>query len=320
MKFTYQVSDRTNPAANAGKAKKSIMRTMYPYRWLYFMMIPGLLYYIIYHYFPMFGLLIAFKDYNLMKGIWKSPWVGFEHFATLFSGNDFVVLIKNTLVISVYRILFNMLPDVMFALMLNEIRLLWFKRVVQTITYSPYFLSWVIVYGLTFSFLAPESGLISNWFQSFTGRSLDLLTSLDAFRTIIITTDIWKNTGFGAIIYLAALTSINQELYDAAVVDGAGRWKKIWHVTLPGIRNVFILLLILRLGHILDAGFEQIYIFLNVRVYPVGDIIDTWVFRRGLEQLEFSIAAATGMFKSVVGVFLVVGANKIARKFDSGLW
>jgi putative aldouronate transport system permease protein len=214
-----------------------------------------------------------------------------------------------------------MLPDVLLALMLNEIRSQWFKRTVQTITYGPHFLSWIIVYGIVFSFFAPGSGLVTTFVRDMGWGDLNLLSDANFFRPLLIGSDIWKNVGFGAIIYLAALASINQELYEAAVVDGAGRWRQIWHITLPGIRSVFVLLLILRMGSILDAGFEQVYIFLNARVYDVGDIIDTWVFRQGLEQLNFSIAAATGVFKSVVGLIFILGANHLAKKVgDGGIW
>lgn len=284
-------------------------------------MIPGLIYYLIYHYIPMTGLIIAFKDYNLMQGIWKSPWVGLQNFREVFNSPDFPVLLKNTLILSVYRILFNMLPDLLLALILNEIRVKWFKKIIQTVTYGPYFLSWIIVYGLVFSFLAPDAGLISTWVRDHWGVSINLLTDKEWFRPILLLTDIWKNTGFGAIIYLAVLATINQELYEAAVVDGAGRWRQLWHITLPGIRDVFLMLIILRIGHILDAGFEQVYIFLNARVYEVGDIIDTWVFRRGIENLDFSTASTVGLFKSLVGFILVIGANKLAKKFGgSGIW
>lgn len=284
-------------------------------------MAPGLLYYFIFHYVPMGGILIAFQDYNLLKGIWGSPWVGLDNFRTIFASPDFPIIMKNTLVISLYRVMFNMLPDVLLALMLNEVRVKWFKRTVQTITYGPYFLSWVIVYGLTFSFLAPDAGLISTWFRDMGWGSVQILTDKEWFRPLLILTDIWKNTGFGAIIYLAALATINPDLYEAAVVDGAGRWRQLWHITLPGIRDVFFLMLILRIGHIMDAGFDQVYIFLNARVYETGDILDTWVFRRGLENLEFSVATATGFFKSFVGLILVLGANKLAKRFgSSGIW
>lgn len=296
---------------------KSVIRS----RWFYVMMAPGLLYYFIFHYVPMGGILIAFQDYNLLKGIWGSPWVGLDNFRTIFASPDFPIIMKNTLVISLYRVMFNMLPDVLLALMLNEVRVKWFKRTVQTITYGPYFLSWVIVYGLTFSFLAPDAGLLSTWFRDMGWGSVQILTDKEWFRPLLILTDIWKNTGFGAIIYLAALATINPDLYEAAVVDGAGRWRQLWHITLPGIRDVFFLMLILRIGHIMDAGFDQVYIFLNARVYETGDILDTWVFRRGLENLEFSVATATGFFKSFVGLILVLGANKLAKKFgSSGIW
>lgn len=291
------------------------------FRWLYLMMIPGIIYYIIYHYVPMFGLVVAFKEYNLMKGMWDSPWVGFENFRTIFHSPDFFILLKNTLIISVYRIFFNMVPDLVLALMLNEIRVRWFKRTIQTLTYGPHFLSWIIVYGIVFAFFAPGSGLITNFFRDMGWADIDLLQNAAAFRPMIILTDIWKSTGYGAIIYLAALATINNELYEAAVVDGASRWRQLWHITLPGVRDVFILLIILRIGHIMDAGFEQIYIFLNVRSYEVGDIFDTWIFRRGIEQMDYSVPAAMGVFKSAIGLILVIGANKLSKKFGgSGIW
>jgi putative aldouronate transport system permease protein len=296
-------------------------RILYRYRWFYLLMLPGVVYFLLFHYGPMVGLLIAFQDYNLMEGIRGSEWVGLKNFKIIFDSPDFWLIFRNTLIISFYRIVFNMFPDLIFALILNEIRVQWFKRVIQTITYGPYFLSWVIVYGLVFAFLAPDSGLVNQWSRELGGATVDYLSAKEYFRTILISTDIWKNTGYGAIIYLAALSTIDPHLYEAATVDGAGRWRQMLHITLPGVMNVFVLLIILRIGHILDAGFEQIYIFLNARVYEVGDIIDTWVFRRGLFNLDFSVATAVGFFKGVVGLILVVGANKLAKKFgQSGIW
>lgn len=302
-------------------ARPGKLRSIYRSRWFYLMMAPGLLYYILFHYAPMAGTMIAFQDYNLMKGIWGSPWVGFDNFRVIFDNPEFPLIMRNTLLISVYKIVGSMVPDVILALMLNEVRVRWFKKVVQTITYGPYFLSWVIVYGLVFSFLAPGSGLISTFVRDMGWGTIDLLTNKDFFRPMLVLTEIWKNTGFGAIIYLAALASINQELYEAAVVDGAGRWRQLWHITLPGIRDVFALLLIIRIGGILDAGFDQVFIFLNARVYDVGDIVDTWVYRYGFERLEFGVAAAMGVFKSLVGLILVIGANRLAKKVGgSGIW
>ncbi|TYP76385.1 ABC transporter permease [Paenibacillus methanolicus] len=314
------VSTPRNPAASrTGKAAG--WRTFYRNRWFYLMMVPGLAYYALFHYAPMAGTLIAFQDFNLMKGIWGSPWVGWDNFRIIFDNPEFWPLIRNTLLISLYKIVGNLIPDVLLALMLNEVRHRWFKSLVQTITYGPYFLSWVIVYGLVFSFLSPGSGLISTFVRDAGWGQIDLMTNQDFFRPMLVLTEIWKTTGFGAIIYLAALASINQELYEAAVVDGAGRWRQLWHVTLPGIRDVFVLMLILKVGGILDAGFDQVFIFLNARVYEVGDIVDTWVYRYGFERLEFGVAAAMGVFKSVVGLIFVLGANKLAKKVGgNGLW
>jgi len=301
--------------------KRDRWRNIYNRKWFYVMMVPGIIYYILFHYAPMAGALIAFQKYNLMKGIWGSPWAGFGNFRVIFDSPEFLQIMRNTLLISIYKIVGSMVPDVILALMLNEIRVRWFKRFVQTITYGPYFLSWVIVYGLVFSFLAPGSGLITNLVRDMGGGQMDLLTDQNFFRPLLVLTEIWKNTGFGAIIYLAAIASINQELYEAAVVDRAGRWRQLWHVTLPGIRDVFVLMLIIRVGGILDAGFDQVFIFLNARVYDVGDIVDTWVYRYGFERLEFGVAAAMGVFKSVVGLVFVLGANRIAKKVGgSGIW
>ncbi|MFC5703888.1 ABC transporter permease [Cohnella faecalis] len=305
----------------AGRTKPKWSRTFWRYRWLYFFMLPGIIYYIVYHYVPMFGLVVAFQDYNLMKGISGSPWVGLDNFREVFNSPDFPVLMKNTVLISLYRIVFNMLPDLLLALMLNEIRVRWFKKTIQTLTYGPHFISWIIVYGIMFSFFAPGSGLVTTFFRDMGWGSVDVLTNSDLFRSLLVSTDIWKSTGYGAIIYLAALAGINGEQYEAAAMDGAGRWRQLWHVTLPGVRDVFMLLVILRLGSILDAGFEQVYIFLNVRVYDTGDILDTWIFRRGIEQMDFSVPAAVGVFKSVIGFTLVLGANKLAKRFGgSGIW
>ena len=321
------MSNPTAPPATTAPGKSSLskrsrlMKTVYRHRWYYVMLLPGVLYFMIYHYLPMGGALIAFKDYNLLKGIWGSSWVGFKHFETIFSTPEIYRTIKNTLILSFYRIIFGMLPDVAFAIILNEVRVQWFKRTVQTISYGPHFLSWVIVYALAFAFMAPGSGLINNWITQSGGQVIDFLTTKEYFRTILVSTDLWKNTGYGAIIYLASLAAIDPHLYEAAAVDGASRSRQIWHVTLPGIRNVFILLLIIRIGHIMDAGFEQVYIFLNARVYETGDIIDTWVFRRGLENLEFSLATAVGLFKGMIGLILVIGANKLAKRTSgSGVW
>ena len=190
----------------------------------------------------------------------------------------------------------------------------------QTLTYMPHFLSWVIIYGILLAFLSQNGGLINRWIVEAGGESIPFLTSPQYFRSLLVGSEVWQNLGWGAIIYLAAIASIDPTLYEAARVDGASRLRMIWHITLPGIRNVIILLFILKLGHILDAGFDQIYILYNVQVYPVADILDTWVYRTGLQQLNFSLASAVGLFKSLTGLFLVLAANKIAQRWGEGIW
>lgn len=297
------------------RAKSTFMKSVYRHRWLYIMMLPSLAYYAIYKYAPMAGLVIAFQDYNLMDGLRNSPWVGLKHFRDVFSNQQFFILLRNTLLISFYKIGFGALPDLLLALLLNEVRIRWYKRAVQTAVYFPYFLSWVIVYGMMLMFLSPGTGLVNYFLKDWGFEPISFLTSNDWFRSILVTSEIWKDVGIGSVIYMAAMAGIDPQQYEAAIMDGAGRWKRMWHITLPGIRNVFVLLLILKMGSILDAGFGQIYVLYNSLVYETADIIDTWVFRRGLEQMQYGYAAAVGMFKSVVGLIMILGANQLAKRF-----
>jgi putative aldouronate transport system permease protein len=205
--------------------------------------------------------------------------------------------------------------------LLNEVRIRWYKRAVQTAEYFPYFLSWVIVYGMMLMFLSPGTGLVNYFLKDWGFEPISFLTSNDWFRSILVSSEIWKDVGIGSVIYMAAMAGIDPQQYEAAIMDGAGRWKRMWHITLPGIRNVFVLLLILKMGSILDAGFGQIYVLYNSVVYETADIIDTWVFRRGLEQMQYGYAAAVGMFKSVVGLIMILGANQLAKRFGgNGIW
>jgi putative aldouronate transport system permease protein len=303
------------------RAKSTFMKSVYRHRWLYIMMLPSLAYYAIYKYAPMAGLVIAFQDYNLMDGLRNSPWVGLKHFRDVFSNQQFFILLRNTLLISFYKIGFGALPDLLLALLLNEVRIRWYKRAVQTAVYFPYFLSWVIVYGMMLMFLSPGTGLVNYFLKDWGFEPISFLTSNDWFRSILVSSEIWKDVGIGSVIYMAAMAGIDPQQYEAAIMDGAGRWKRMWHITLPGIRNVFVLLLILKMGSILDAGFGQIYVLYNSLVYETADIIDTWVFRRGLEQMQYGYAAAVGMFKSVVGLIMILGANQLAKRFGgNGIW
>lgn len=303
------------------RSHSSLANRLYRHRWFYIMMLPSLIYYVIYKYVPMGGLMIAFQDYNLMDGLWGSPWVGLQHFRDVFSNREFVVLLRNTLLISFYKIGFGALPDLLLALLLNEVRVRWYKKLVQTAVYFPYFLSWVIVYGMMLMFLSPGRGLINDWLRDFGLQPISFLSSNEWFRTLLVSSEIWKDVGVGSVIYIAAMAGIDPQLYEAAIMDGAGRWRRMWHITLPAIRNVFVLLLILKMGSILDAGFGQIYVLYNSLVYETADIIDTWVFRRGLEQMQYGYAAAVGMFKSVVGLIMILGANQLAKRFGGhGIW
>ncbi|WP_246321076.1 ABC transporter permease [Paenibacillus germinis] len=286
------------------------------------MMLPAIIYYIVYRYVPMYGVVIAFKDYNILEGIVNSPWADpwYKHFQVFYESPYFSELLVNTFLISVYKLIFGMFPPLALAILLNECRVRWFKSAIQTLSYMPHFLSWVIIYGICLMLLSENSGILNRWIVESGGRSIPFLTSTDWFRSVLVGSEIWQHTGWSAIIYLAAMAGIDPTLYEAARVDGASRLRMIWHITLPGIRNVIVLLLILKLGSVLDAGFEQIYIFYNVQVYPVADILDTWVFRTGLEQLNFSLASAVGLFKSAICLILVLGSNALAKKWGQGIW
>lgn len=309
------------PTVKAVKLKKLLL-PVWKNRIFYLMLLPGLIYFIIYKYIPMYGVVIAFKEFNIFDGIigsdWANPW--YKHFKSFYESPYFTDLLTNTFLISFYKLIFGMAPPIILALLLHECRFLWYKRIIQTLSYMPHFLSWVIIYGILIAFLSESTGLLNRWFEQIGIAPVNFLTSLKWFRTILVSSDIWQNLGWGAIIYLAGMSGINAEYYEAARIDGASRLRMIWHITLPGIRNLIILLLILQLGRFMDAGFEQIYILYNIQVYPVADIIDTWVFRVGLQQMNFSLGAAVGLFKSFIGLVLVLGTNRLARRWGGGIW
>ena len=279
-------------------------------------------YFIVYKYFPIAGALISFKDFQVVNGIFGSPWADpwYRHFKYFFDSPYFTQLLSNTFLISLYRLVFSMVPPIALAILFSECRSVVLKRVSQTVTYMPHFLSWVIIYGMMIAFLSSSTGLINRWLVELGREPVQFLTSTDWFRTLIVASDIWQGTGWSAIIYLAAITGIDPSLYEAARVDGASRLKMIRHITLPGIRTVIVLILLLKLGQIMDAGFEQIFVMYNIHVYSVGDIIDTWVYRTGLLQLNFSLSAAVGLFKSVIGLVLIVIANQVAKRWGESIW
>jgi putative aldouronate transport system permease protein len=284
-------------------------------KFLYLFLFPGLVYFMLFQYLPMLGLVISFQDYSLFRGISGSEWVGLKHYKTLLQYPEFWQILRNTLIISLYRIVFFFPVPIILSIMLNEIRLQLFKRSVQTIVYLPHFLSWVVVAGISYAFLSTQGGVINSMLQWFGFEPVPFLMSTELFRGLLVAQGIWKESGWGTVIFLAALSGVNPELYEAARMDGAGRFKQILHVSLPGLASTIIVLLIIRIGHIMDAGFEQVFIMYNSMVYDVADIIDTFVYRRGIVEGDFSFVTAMGLFKSVIGVALVVMANHLAKRF-----
>ncbi|QHW29948.1 sugar ABC transporter permease [Paenibacillus rhizovicinus] len=281
----------------------------------HFMLLPALALVIIFNIYPMSGIILAFKDFAPTKGIWGSPWAGWDHFKFVLANPESAKILRNTLIISFGKIITLIIVPVVFALLLNEIRLRWFKRTVQTVVYLPHFLSWVVVAGILKDILSldgPVNWVFHHWFgfepQMFLGSN-------HWFRSIIISTNVWKEFGFSTIIYLAALTSINPSLYEAAEIDGAGRFKKLLHITLPGIAMTIALLATLSLNGVLNAGFDQVFNMYNALVLDSGDIIDTYVYRSGLQSAQYEVATAIGLANSAVSFLLVVFTYSMASKF-----
>jgi len=286
---------------------------------LYFMAIPGIIYFIIFHYIPMGGLYMAFVKYNIYKGFAASPFVGFDNFTRLFNMYGFPEALKNTLTISFMKIIFGFPLPILFAIALNEINNKYFKKVTQTVVCLPHFISWIVVQGLLYTLFSSSTGVIVDLAKlvGYEGKIVNLLASKDHFQGLIVVSDIWKTFGYGSILYIATITSIDQELYEAAKIDGAGKLKQIWHVTLPGLRSTIVIMLIMRVGNILNAGFDQIYAISNDMVTEVAEILDTFVYKLGITRQDFSRATAAGMFKSVIGLVMVLITNAIVRKIDS---
>lgn len=283
-------------------------------RYLWLMALPGIAYFIVYKYVPMLGIVIAFQKFMPSKGFLRSEWVGLDNFRRIFDTPEIGQYFLNTVVISFYQIVFAFTIPIAIAILLNEVRIAVVRRVVQTLLYLPHFLSWVVVAGI-FYLLFQSDGSVNHLLADWGLRPINLLSNKDTFREMLVLQVIWKESGWGTIIYLAALTGIDPELYEAAKIDGAGRLKQMWHVTLPGIRGTIVVLFILRLGSVLDVGFEQVYLMLNPTVSSVGEVLDTYVYRVGVVNGNFSFTTAVGLLKGVVGMVLIVAANKLARTF-----
>ena len=290
----------------------------------YLLLLPGLLYLIIFHYIPMFGIIISFKDYQPfmgVKGMFTSEWVGLKHFQKFFNSYYFWDILGNTLSISLLKFIFGFPAPIIFALLLNEVRNKKFMKTVQAISYLPHFLSWVVVSGLLVTLLSTDNGLINIIREAFGKESIMFLGDPRYFRQVLVVSDIWKGIGWGSIVYLAAISGVDQEMYEAEYIDGANRWRRIWHITLPSISHIVVIMLIFSVGGLLNAGFEQIFLLYSPSVYSVADIIDTFVYREGLQSNNYSYATAVGLFKSPVSMFLLLLTNFIANRLDQeGIW
>lgn len=310
-----------NPALGSPFARK--MRSLGSYlrqHWvLYLMLIPGLFFLFIYKLLPLWGLQIAFKDYKLFaaetpwKAITESAWVGMKHFNKLFGSSQFEKVLRNTLEINFLKILWLFPIPILCAILLNEIRHAFYQKLCQTLIYVPYFFSWVLIFGIFYSLLG-SYGIVNSVIASMGGERINFFGDQSVFRSILVFTEGWKEVGYNTVIYLAAITGIDITLYEAAKVDGANKFRQIWHITLPGLLPTIILMLIMKVGYILTTGFEQVLVFYSAPVYDVADIIETYVYRIGLGQADFSLATALGLFNAVIAFILIVGANTVSKK------
>jgi len=288
---------------------------------LYLLFLPVLLYFIVFHYVPMYGVQIAFKDFIANKGILESPWVGFKHFERFFNSFYFWRIIKNTLGIGLYELIVGFPIPIILALMINEARSGRFRRFIQTVTYAPHFLSTVVVVGMIMMFLSPVSGLVNFIITSFGGEPIAFMTEPSWFKSIYVWSGVWQSMGWSSIIYLAALAGIDPQLHEAAKVDGAGWFRRIWHINLPGIAPTMIILLILNIGSILGVGFEKVFLMQNSLNMEASDVIATNVYRSGILGAQYSYSAAVGLFNSVVNFIMLITVNRIARRVsETSLW
>jgi putative aldouronate transport system permease protein len=285
------------------------------------MLLLPMLFFLIFRYIPMTNIVIAFKNYNLFQGVWESPWAGGKWFAQAFTSRDFGNALRNTLVLNFLDLIVGFPAPIILAILLNEMTFPGYKKFTQTVVYLPHFLSWIIISGIASQLFAPSDGVINVMLGKMGVGPIDFLTNDSLWVGTYVGLGVWKEMGWGTIIYLAAITGINPEIYEAAEVDGAGRWGKIWHVTLPGLRSTIVVLLIMNLGRILGIEFDRPYTLANFRVMQVADVISTMVYRVGIRSQQFSYTAAIGLFQSVVCVIFLLAANTLAKKFgERGLW
>lgn len=306
------------------RKKKNLFYYLKRNRFIYLLMLPGLIWYIIFCYLPMFGIIIAFEDYKPfwgIEGIFTAEWVGLEHFVKFFKSTYFVRLLKNTLLLSIYSLVWSFPLSIVLALFINELKAKRFKKTVQTISYLPHFLSAVIVCGMIRNLTSVDGGLVNAIVVALGGEAIPFLGQPEYFRTIYTLSEVWQSIGWESIVFIAAMTGIDKELYEAAMVDGAGVIRRMWNITLPGIMPVITIMLILRVGNILNLGYEKVLLLYSPQVYSTADIISTYVYREGVVNQNYSFAAAVNLFTSVISLILVFGTNKITKKLgQEGIW
>jgi putative aldouronate transport system permease protein len=303
------------------KTTKDALRYLNKKKYLYILLIPCVIYFLIFNYFPMYGVIIAFKDFNFAKGIVGSPWIGLDNFRYMFGLSDFYTVFWNSLYLSMLRLVFGFPFPILLALLLNEMRNRTYQRVTQTIIYLPHFISWVVIGGILVNFLSPSWGIVNIFLKQIGMDPIFFLADNDYFRPLVIISSIWKESGWESILYLAAMVSINTELYEAASIDGANRLQKMRYVTMPGIKSTIVILLILRLGQIMGNGFEQIFVLQNPLNLGVSEVFETYVYRVGLIGGRFSFGTTVGLFTSVIGLIFLLASNQIAKWLkEDGIW
>lgn len=301
--------------------RRRLLRDMKSARYLYMLIIPVMIYIVIFKYGPMYGIIMAFKDYKIGDGIWGSAWVGVKHFKTLFNSYDFYRILRNSLLLNVYSVIFQFPVPILLALLLNEVKSNHFKKPVQSILYLPHFLSWVILAGIVIQMLSPSTGIVNAIIIFFGGEPIYFMSSKGWWLVVFIISGIWKESGWGTIIYLAAISGVDAQLYEAAQIDGAGKLRQIWHITMPAIKPTIVILLVMRMGSMMDVGFDQIYMLSNDYVRDVADVFSTYIYRMGIENIRYSYTTAIGVFQSVVNLIMLAGTNWVAHRLgEQGIW
>ncbi len=312
----------TLPSPNMRPGRmRTWLKSYWKHKYLLIMLLPCLLYFIIFKYLPMYGIILAFKEYRFIDGVFGSPWNGIQNFVDLFTGRDFPKAFRNTIIISFYKLVFGFPAPIILAILLNELRVILFKKFVQTLSYLPHFLSWVVLAGIFMEIFSPTRGVVNYIITSLGGDAIFFFGDKNWFRTLLVSTEVWKGVGWGSIIYLAALSGIDPSLYEAAIVDGANRWKQMIHITLPSLIPVITIMFIFAVGGIINDDFDQVFNFYNPAVYEVGDVLSTYTYRIGITEMQYGLATASGLFINVIAFVLIIITNTIVKRFsDYGIW